>query len=350
MSDGAVAGGDALHQWHRGTGHGAGGSVEALGEQRALAHEHEHVGRHVAPVSALGDHGDVAAREVGDGDVPPAPGRDREEHRAAARQRLRQQVQRVAAGRIEAGQRRRGAAADGHALQDAAGVGGEHDGVAGDPRRRAVARRRPDHHWRSASECHALQYAVAVEAEPLPVGREEQAGRALGARHWCRGQRRQPPQEHAHDAVLAAAVGDGLAVGRQRQQRLIAQRRIGVAERNREPRGRLGRTRRRGPPDEPPGSQRADDQAGRGRDEPSGPTGPRDGRVGVGERALHRVVQLEPRVADVAQPPPRVLVEAAAQQPSERRRRAGGQQAVRPAHARAPGPAPRASRRRGRPA
>jgi hypothetical protein len=163
------------------------------------------------------------------------------------------------------------------------------------------------------------------ERDELPIGRERMARRVLSTleRHRLRLVQRPPVQPH--DTTFACAVDEVAAVPRQRQRRQLADDDL-VRDGNGH--GHAHRSRRRGRrrPEQGRGQQRARCHAAQRQAPGAQPdllSRSPDGHVGP--RCGEGIVQIEQRVADVAEALLRILLEGAAQQSSQRFRAPGWQ-------------------------
>ena len=201
-----------------------------------------------------------------------------------------------------------------HLLKNPVRVRGEDDRVVPHPRGGHAARRRADHDRCSAVERNALQHAVAVEAEPASVRREERRRAVLGAGDRLRLEIAHRAAEQLDDAVAAGAIHERLAVGRERGHGLKpGDRLVARGQRGGEPHdGTFGVAARRD-------DQRRCERAG-GETSGDGARDPPRGWNGARRRegGCRRVVEIENRVADVAEAPIPVLLERASQQAPDR--------------------------------
>ncbi len=266
---------------------------------------------------------------------------DREERRLAARQGVRPSVGALPTLGVERRHRHGRPSRRRDAHEPDGGPRREEDGVVREPHAAAAVERLGDGDDRAAGDRRLLQLAVGEEGEPAAVGREEGVVAALRA-----GERpRLEAVERAHvDALLAPLDGEGgrqeASVGGDGDHRALL----------------LGH-RQRGTWRQVPGQ--ADGAGARGRGwashaapEPRDGEGERDGdkagdrpwarpapvgacdRGASGRRRLlgagrrgQRLLELEPRVAEIPQPPRRVLLEATPEQAAHLPRSVGGERA-----------------------
>ena len=240
----------------------------------------------------------------------------------AVRQERRPAVARVPRP-VHRRDRRRSAACGCHAVDRPDGVGRKEDHAISVPCAAPSVQREADRDRRTADEAHALEQVVGEERHGPVVLRPEREGAALGAREHARRRFRQRshPQallavvtgcregEHAtvvghHDRAGQVAGGKEHRVGRWRYGRsddggsLAGETRVRHAEADRE--------RQRHEHGEHPWRTAPLRSGDGGRDRHAARPGLR--------RPAERVIELDPGVADVLQPPAAVLLQAAVQQ------------------------------------
>ncbi len=183
---------------------------------------------------------------------------------------------------------------------------------------------------RASRDRDLLELARRHEAEPLAVGREERVvgprgghpAREDGLLETVEGAEHQPLRL----AFLAGRVDDRPAVGRGDEAGAQSREDAVLGEVDLEPAHGLGRSGRR-PRSVAPARGRAPRRRG---PPPTGATGAAPGATAAARgsgslRVLEPLLKRHPRVADVAQPPSRVLLQAAAAAGPARRRALRGQ-------------------------
>ena len=306
------------------------GEIEPHREQRAAPDEDEPAGRNVAG-ERTSLHEDVAlsggrlddrglrARQV----LEVFAANDRDEQPPAPRQRLRPEERVLAASRIEREEELERTAGRGDAVETAVARAGHDDGTVGHPGRPARDRRKIDDPARCpARHRHLLQLRPRDEAEPLAVGREERSPPTLRARNRLRVSARQRSPEETGSASVHRAEHGRRSIRRDRNHREVTGP---EADSLRERQDRAHRrTRGRIPTriGDPQTREDAEHSGGDGDDD-----APCQRRARSRERAVARggpsrldLLDLEARVANVAEAAHRVLLQTAPEQAHEPRR------------------------------